>query len=84
MKQILFKDKVTRSLGRNGTMATLGLALMDFSRLQEDNTTFDVVSIWPINSRKVEGQCWIELPLENVPELIYKLQEILNSKLPKK
>lgn len=74
MSQIKFKNKVTNSLGRNGWMNTIGLDIIhSYNRLDENNNTYKVFSINPINSKNNVGRCEIEIPFENIDELIEHL-----------
>lgn len=74
MSQIKFKNKVTLSLGRNGWLNTKGVDLSySYDRLDTQNKNYKVIRIQPITSRNETGRCEIEIPLENIDELIEHL-----------
>lgn len=54
------------ALGRNGTMKVRGLTVY-IGR--------DKVDIAPINSKGVEGRCFISMPRESIPALITELEK---------
>ena len=67
MKDIVgTKDKQFRSLGRNGTMYTIGLDVYIM------NST---VCLTPINSKIELGRSRIELPIESIDNFIQLLQK---------
>ena len=70
----------TRSVGRNGSMITIGLAVYNDQRLGEDNKTYETIQLMPINSRGQDGHCLIEFPVDNIPELIDILNQVYNAK----
>lgn len=72
MSQIKFKKRTTAQ-GRNGTTICTGVNLVLYPRLDESNVSFPTVSINPVNSYGDTTNCWIEIPLENVNELIKHL-----------
>jgi hypothetical protein len=68
MVNIYFKNKVvTRSLGRNGLMKTIGVSTI--------KTDDDTISISPINSKDLAGRCSIELPVETLLRLAKKIKK---------
>ena len=74
--RIDFSDQPTvYSLGRNGEMKTVGLvaSIIDFATDPARHSCM----LSPINSKGVEGRCFIEVPLTALPELIEGLQEAL-------
>lgn len=74
MSQIKFKNKITMSLGRNGLLNTIGVNIsLDYNRLDENNNVYKVMSIQPITSKNEIGRCEIEIPVENIDELIEHL-----------
>lgn len=79
IKDCLFKSgETTMFLGRNGVFKCTGFTLSSFA---SENKS---LSIWPITSRGTEGRCWIEIPAEDIPQLIEELQiasDILNGKV---
>lgn len=60
--------KTTGFLGRNGYMKCSGIDL---------SSSTDVVTLSPLTSRGDVGRCNIEIPLDNLPEVIAKLQRLL-------
>lgn len=69
----------TRSIGRNGSMITIGLAIYNDQRFGEDNKSYETVQLMPINSRGQDGHCTIEFPIDNIPELISLLNQVYNA-----
>jgi hypothetical protein len=63
-----FKERRTRSLGRNGASFTEGIHISS-SGLDLD--------IYPINSKGDVTKCRITIPREDIPTFIEKLKEIL-------
>ena len=61
------KDKHFQSLGRNGTMYTVGLDVYVLNH---------TVTFTPINSKMEMGRSRIELPVEAIDDLIYILQKV--------
>ena len=60
--------RTTSFLGRNGHMKCGGIDITSFG---------SSVTLSPLTSRGVIGRCNIEIPLENLPEVIAKLQSLL-------
>ena len=56
------------SLGRNGMMKTVGLAVGSYKHC---------ATIEPVNTKGV-GRCWIDVPLSAIPDLIYALENVYN------
>lgn len=61
-------------MGRNGTSKQIGLDIYSGSRIDEQNNPFDMVVLTPVNSYGQLTNGWLEIPTENVPELIEQLQ----------
>ncbi len=74
MSKIKFKRTCT-AMGRNGTSHCVGVELFYSSRIDENNCSFNVVSISPINSQGTITNCWIEIPYDNLGQIIKDLQE---------
>ena len=60
----------TNFTGRNGYFACSGIEVL---HLNHNNS----VMLSPLTSRGVVGRCDIEVPLENVPDLIAQLQALI-------
>ena len=73
--KIKFK-KHTVSKGKNGYGITTGVHLIDGNRLDENNKVFGTVSITPSTTKVEFYQGWVEIPVENIPELIHELNKI--------
>lgn len=73
MSQIKFKKQCT-AVGRNGLSNCVGVDIFPTSRLDEQNIPFDIISIQPINSKGFITNCWIELEMDEIPEIIKHLQ----------
>lgn len=69
-KTIKFNHRVT-FLGRNGTMKSIGVEVMNSPDLD------GLVYLTPITSKNTPGRCEIQIPKENLPELIEALQSCL-------
>lgn len=80
MKQSKFKDKITVSHGRNGYLNTIGIqTYVTYDRLDTNNQSYKTIRMYPITSRDVAGNCWIEIPIDHIPELIEQLQTYVQS-----
>lgn len=64
-------NRTVSFLGRNGNFKSLGIEVI--ARLG----MFELVSITPITSKHLTGRCEIEIPKENIPELIEALRSCL-------
>lgn len=73
MSQIKFKKQCT-AVGRNGLSNCVGVDIFPTSRLDEQNIPFDIISIQPINSKGFITNCWIELEMDKIPDIIKDLQ----------
>lgn len=73
MSQIKFKKQCT-AMGRNGTSKQIGLDIYPGSRIDTLNNPFDMIVLTPVNSYGQLTNGWLEIPVENVPELIEQLQ----------
>lgn len=63
-------------LGRHGFSKQKGLDVSVDARINEQNERFLVTHFAPINSQGTITQCWMQIPVEDLPELIKVLQEI--------
>ena len=74
MKQFKFKGKITRSRGRNGDIITTGLSIFNaYSRLDENNKSYETIRVYPITSYGKEGNCFLEIPVSEIEKLIKQL-----------
>jgi len=79
MNRIKFKGKTTISNGRNGYLQTTGIEIYkSYKRLDEDNKEYECIRIFPITSRDVAGNCWIELPVPEIKNFIKQLEEYID------
>ena len=62
--EIAFKSKRTKSQGRNGLAISTGIGVYPLK---------DTVLISPITSRGETQNCYIEIPREDIPQLISQL-----------
>ncbi len=62
MNDIKF-SKVLTAKGRNGLLKQTGLAITP-------NAEKDTLSLSPLTSRGFTDSCWLEIPKENLPELL--------------
>lgn len=62
MNDIKF-SKVLTAKGRNGLLKQTGLAITP-------NAEKDTLSLSPLTSKGFTDSCWIEIPKENIPELL--------------
>lgn len=83
MSQIKFKKQCV-AMGRNGTSKQIGLDIYPDSRIDEQNNPFDMIVLTPVNSYGQLTNGWLEIPVENVPELIEQLQYFYNMNVVKK
>lgn len=58
--------------GRNGYFKSSGIELLDLSSLTNE------VMISPITSKGLVGRCHISVPLDDLPQFIKELQNLLN------
>ena len=65
-EQVNFNNKDIYAKGRNGRMKCVGIDLFD---------NLGVLEISPINSRGIIGNCFIQLPMDKLDELIQALQK---------
>lgn len=72
MSQLNYKKKCV-AMGRNGTSKQIGLDIFPSARIDKDNKPFDVFILSPINSYGQVTNGWIEIPYENIDELIEHL-----------
>lgn len=71
IKEIKFSE-LSAARGRNGIIRMSGLEIMP----SQGGTT---VMLSPLTSKgKPSDACWLEIPLENIPELIADLKNRLN------
>lgn len=72
MKNTFFKKTtcLTRFLGRNGYFKCIGI---NTCRIDLDDGSHVMIS--PITSRRLIGRCKIDIPVEDIPEVIKQLQE---------
>ena len=71
MKQFKFKGRITRSRGRNGDILTTGLSIFKaYQRLDDKNETYETIRIYPITSYGKEGNCFLEIPTNELEKLI--------------
>jgi hypothetical protein len=73
MKRIDFTSKQCRAQGRNGMMQCLGLLINHYP-------LHGMITISPINSKDIEGNCFIDIPIKDLPAIIEALQSFLSSK----
>ena len=73
-EQVKF-ERQTHFTGRNGYGKCNGIDLLPLDHNKS-------LMIAPLTSRGDVGRCDIEVPMENLPELIAKLQEIYQATLP--
>jgi hypothetical protein len=70
------ENKTTLSIGRNGTMTTIGVEIFQCCSLKNAFT-----EMWPITSKNERGRCKIEIPAEVCPytalETLMKQKKIL-------
>lgn len=75
MKRMLFNNKITISQTRNGFVNTIGIEVDTASnRINNKNLVYSCIRLLPITSRKMTGNCWIEIPIDIIPQLIKDLQ----------
>lgn len=72
MSQIKFKKQVV-ACGKNGTAKQIGLDLYPATRIDENNNSFPTIVLNAVNSYGDLLHGWIEIPLDNVDELIEHL-----------
>jgi len=68
-KTFLFSRWV-KFLGRNGMFTSTGLDILESN---------NIVYLWPITSKKDTARCEIQIPVEDLPQLIKELQDIADS-----
>jgi len=73
---ISFKTTV-QFLGRNGVFKCTGINLTKSPLTNPKLEDTPYVTIAPITSRDITGRSMIQIPFENIPELIKALQEIV-------
>lgn len=70
VKTIKFKAN-TSFLGRNGAFVASGMEILNLNMQ-------NVVEINPLTSRGITARCFIQIPKDNIDELIEALQEFKN------
>lgn len=60
------KERGADALGRNGLIKTTGMLVTKLK---------DTVVLEPVTTRNVTGRCYIEVPVEVIPDLTKALQE---------
>lgn len=79
MNRFKFKDKITISNGRNGTIQTTGIEIYNaYPRIDSENKEYKCIRIFPITSYDKAGNCWVELPTDYIPDLIEQLKTYIN------
>lgn len=78
-EQIIIDGKVefsreTSSLGRNGYMRTSGIYLSVWK-------TQPILELYPLTSKGAPGRCYIQIPLQDIDQLINSLTAIRDGKL---
>jgi len=73
MKEIRF-ERTVEAFGRNGFTKNIGLFLSAY----DDS----LIALRYLNSRGNVGRAMIEVPMENVPELIEALEELVEEERP--
>jgi len=70
-RSVLFSKNVN-FLGRNGMFGAKAVTLVVHGTLSD----VKVVSIAPITTKGIEGRCWIEIPANNIPNMIDALKSL--------
>lgn len=80
MNKFKFDGRITHSRGRNGNIQTTGLSVWKaFNRLDDKNRSYETIRIYPITSYDKEGNCFLEIPVPELENLIKVLQEYVQS-----
>jgi hypothetical protein len=77
--KVLWDNKKTYALGRNGDSKCIGIEMLGSSSFFENDTfeeRFDIVEISPLNTRGGVTQCHIDVPVESIPEIVEQLEKI--------
>lgn len=77
--KVLWKDKITYALGRNGDSKCIGIEILETSTSFVSDTfeeRFDIVEISPLNTRSDVTRCHIDVPVESIPEIVKQLEKI--------
>lgn len=70
--EVLWKNKITYALGKNGNSKCIGIEMLETSAEKQ----FDIVEISPLNTRSGVTRCHINIPVESIPEIIKNLEKI--------
>lgn len=71
----IIKYSITRNfLGRNGVYSCKGIEITDMNR-PKDNSKYPYIMLEPITSKNKIGRCFIEIPRENIQEVINILEK---------
>lgn len=73
MSRLKYNNTCTAQ-GRNGISKVVGLDVYSTSRIDENNKPFGMIILQPENSQGYLTNCWIEIDLSVVPQLIKDLQ----------
>lgn len=73
MSRLKYKNTCTAQ-GRNGTSKAVALDIVPSTRINENNEVFEVIILTPENSQGDLTNCWIDIDIKIVPELIKQLQ----------
>lgn len=68
-------SKMTTFLGRNGMFNCIGLRMTKMYNSNDDGTKTQVLVMEPITSKETTGRCSLEVPVQDLPKLIWELFE---------
>jgi hypothetical protein len=75
MPEIKYTSQVT-ALGRNGHSKQVGLNLIRYHYTNPSLSS--VVQLSPINTKGGVTQCYLEVPMNDIPELIKQLEGLIS------
>jgi hypothetical protein len=70
-----FSKNTCASLGRNGWIQTVGLEMYSSGGREAALRGAATVRLYPVTSKQKPGRCVIEIPLDDLPEVIENLQQ---------
>jgi hypothetical protein len=70
-----FSKDTCASLGRNGWIQTVGLEMYSSGGREAAVRGAATVRLYPVISKQKPGRCVIEIPLDDLPEVIKNLQQ---------
>lgn len=79
MKEISY-NRICSCQGRNGLSEQKGISITREQRVDEKGKVFECITFEPINNKGEITNAWLQIPLENIDEMIKYLKQLKNIK----